>query len=364
MTVHLDLTPEEMWAATLGRDAQYDGLFVLAVRSTGVFCRPSCPARKPRRQNVEFFGSPGAAVAAGYRPCRRCRPLGPDRQPPWAAALLEELERDPNTPLTDKELKRRGLAPETVRRHFQAHFGLTFHAYTRARRLAGAYHALRTGRGVTDSGFDSGFSSSSGFREAFERLFGTTPARARNGHGDGLFVQWFPSPLGPLIAGATSDGLVLLEFSDRRAIRTQCGALQERLGLPIVPGTNEHLNVLKSELAAYFEGGLRAFTTPLVVAGTPFEERVWRALLEIPYGQTRSYEAIAEAVGSPKATRAVGRANGRNRIAIVIPCHRVVNKDGRLGGYGGGLRRKEWLLELERGVVTQSPRTNEKAHRP
>jgi AraC family transcriptional regulator of adaptative response/methylated-DNA-[protein]-cysteine methyltransferase len=161
-------------------------------------------------------------------------------------------------------------------------------------------------------------------------------------------LAWLRSPLGPLVAGATNDGVCLLEFTDRRMLETQFRTIQRLFAAPLVPGTNEHLRRLEYELAEYFAGARREFSVPLEYPGTEFQRRVWDELLQIPYGETRSYEQLARSVGNPRAVRAVGRANGLNRIAIVIPCHRVVNKSGQLGGYGGGLRRKEWLLDLER----------------
>lgn len=165
-------------------------------------------------------------------------------------------------------------------------------------------------------------------------------------------LSWYESPLGPLILAANAKGLCLLEFSDRRMLETQFKVLRTRFQSPLVPGENAHLKRIKDELARYFDGGLREFTVPLFYPGTPFQENVWRNLLKIPYGQTRSYEDLARAIGSPKAVRAVGTANGCNRVAIVIPCRRVVNKGGKLGGYGGGLWRKQALLDLEQGRLS------------
>jgi AraC family transcriptional regulator, regulatory protein of adaptative response / methylated-DNA-[protein]-cysteine methyltransferase len=335
----------EMQQAYLEGDASYNGLFFLGVRTTGIFCRPTCSARKPLPTNVEYYPSAQAALQAGYRACKRCRPLADEDQPDWAAALLAEVERDPAVRITDADLKARGIDPATVRRYFLRRHGMTFQAFSRARRLSGALSRLRDREPLDTAVFESGYGSHSGFRDAFLRTFGDTPGNYRNG--DCVLLSWLPSPLGPLLAGATSAGICLLEFSDEQRLHAQFATLRKRFGVPLVPGSSAHLRTLKQELASYFEGALQTFSVPLVYSGTAFQERVWKQLLTIPFGTTCSYEDIAIAVGSPKAVRAVGSANGLNPIAIVIPCHRVVNKGGALGGYGGGLRRKQFLLELE-----------------
>ncbi len=342
--------PPEMERAYRARDASYDGIFFLGVRTTGIFCRPSCPARSPRPENVEFFGTVAAALFAGYRPCLRCHPLEADGRPPeWVAGLLETIDGSPAKRLTDSDLRTAGVVPARARRNFRPHYGMTFQAYCRARRMGGALEQLRRGCDLDDVALDNGYDSHSGFRDAFVRTFGRPPGQGRAG--DALLVTWMESPVGPLVAGANSEGVCLLEFSDRRMLDSQFATLRKRFACSIVPGENAHLQQLRSELAAYFVRTLRRFTVPLVYPGTPFQQRVWSELLRIPYGETRSYEALADACGCPGAQRAVGRANGTNRIAIVIPCHRVVNKDGQLGGYGGGLWRKQILLDLERSAL-------------
>jgi AraC family transcriptional regulator, regulatory protein of adaptative response / methylated-DNA-[protein]-cysteine methyltransferase len=336
----------EMEQAYLDSDPAYDGLFFLGVRTTGIFCRPTCKARKPMAKNVEYFASAQAALAAGYRPCKRCRPLQPDDQPPWAAELLADVERDPSPRITDADLKARGIDPATVRRYFLRQYGMTFQAFTRARRLSGALSQIRENGSLDDAVFESGYDSHSGFRDAFLRTFGDPPGSYRNG--DCVLLSWLRSPLGPLVAGATKGGICLLEFTDRRMLEAQFATVRKQFAISVVPGTNEHLEKLESEMAGYFAGTVRNFSVPLIYPGTPFQVRVWQQLLAIPYGETRSYEDVAIALGDKHAVRAVGRANGLNRIGIVIPCHRVVNKSGALGGYGGGLRRKQFLLDLER----------------
>jgi len=344
---------QEMERAYLRSDASYDGLFYLGVRTTGIFCRPSCHARKPRAENVEFFASPKEAVFAGYRPCLKCKPVAGESEPSWVASLVDRIERRPQARIREQDLRTMGLSPERVRRYFAARYGLTFQAYCRARRLAGAFEKIRDGRTVDDAVFATGYSSHSGFRDAFSKVFGQPPAMAAAKSGaaaapDCVRVSWIETPIGPMIAGATDAGVCLLEFTDRRMLEHQFDVLKRRFKSGIVPGTHRYLAQLEHELAEYFAGTRRDFQVPVNAPGSPFEERVWRALCDIPFGETRSYEDIANAVGSAKAVRAVGRANGLNRIAIVIPCHRVVNKSGELGGYGGGLWRKRRLLHLER----------------
>ncbi len=339
---------EEMIHAYQASDSAYDGVFFLGVRTTGIFCLPSCHARKPYPQNVEFFASAQEAVFAGYRPCKRCQPLeGANPLPLWADQLLHDVEADPTLRLKDEDLRVRGLDPASVRRFFLKRYGLTFHAYARNRRLGKAFEAIQNGASLDEAALGYGYESHSGFREAFARLFGQAPGQSRNE--ETIAVAWLETPLGPVVAGATSAGLCLLEFTDRTILESQFAALQKRFGCALVPGENEHLAQLRGELAQYFAGERQQFDVPIVMSGTPFQEQVWNELLDIPYGETRSYQELAAKISGANAQRAVGQANGTNRVAIVIPCHRVINKQGALGGYGGGLWRKQILLGIERG---------------
>lgn len=342
-----DLPPaDEMYAAVLARDTRYDGIFVTGVTSTGIFCRPSCPARKPERRNVAFLATPRDALAHGFRPCLRCRPLEPRGQTPEdVRRLLAELEQDPGLRLRDRDLVERGLEPATLRRWFKQHHGMTFQAYQRARRLARAIGELADGAAITDAAFGNGYESLSGFQDALRQVTGRSPAKSR----DAMIVHLTRvlTPLGPMLLGATADGVCLLEFTDRRMLPTQLARIEQRMKCVFVPGSNDASASLEAELEEYFAGRLREFRTPLVPAGTDFQQRVWSALREIPFGTTRSYAEQARSIGAPAAVRAVARANGDNRIAIVIPCHRVIGADGSLTGYGGGLWRKQWLLHHE-----------------
>jgi AraC family transcriptional regulator of adaptative response/methylated-DNA-[protein]-cysteine methyltransferase len=281
---------------------------------------------------------------AGYRPCKRCRPMdNAENAPEWVSLLLRQ---SPDRRVTDGDLRLMGIDPVQARRYFLKQYGMTFHEYCRAQRLAGALESIRAGGELDDAVFDSGFSSHSGFREAFAKLFGVAPGQSQDS--GCIRAGWVETPVGPMLAAANDDGVCLLEFTDRRMLEWQFERLRRLVAQPVIPGDHKHLDQLRAELAEYFRGQRREFRTPLVYPGSAFEQRVWNELLRIPYGETRSYEALAEAVGRPGAQRAVGHANGCNRIAIVIPCHRVVRKSGELGGYGGGVWRKRWLLELER----------------
>lgn len=229
---------------------------------------------------------------------------------------------------------------------------MTFHAYQRTLWLGDAHDALSNGRATSQVALDSGFESESGFRAAFMRLFGAPPSRVSGGRT--ISAALVSTPIGPFVAAALPDRVCMLDFPDRAAILNQTSALRRWFDDPILPGTNDALEQLRLELDEYFSGRRRRFEVKLALAGTPFQESVWKALLDIPYGETRSYEDIARAIGNPNAQRAVGKANGDNRMAILIPCHRVVEKGGALRGYAGGLWRKQRLLELEREHAAQS----------
>jgi AraC family transcriptional regulator of adaptative response/methylated-DNA-[protein]-cysteine methyltransferase len=340
---------KEMERAVNDSDATYDGIFVVAVRTTGIFCRPSCPARKPLARNREYFATAQEALFAGYRPCKRCRPLDACGRPPdWVARLLAEVDRDPAARWRDADLRALEIDPARARRWFREHYGMTFQAYCRGRRMGEALEQIRKGADLDDVALGHGYESHSGFREAFGRTFGLPPGRSRQA--GCIVTAWVESPLGPLLTAATTEAVCLLEFTDRRVLEGQLEALRKRFACAVVPGHNRHLDRLKEELAAYFAGRLTEFRVPIVYPGSPFQRAVWEELRRIPYGETRSYEDVARAVGCVRACRAVGRANGLNRVVILIPCHRVVNKGGLLGGYGGGLWRKQFLLDLERRV--------------
>ena len=336
----------EMYRALVERDQSFEGLFFACVRTTGIFCRPTCRARKPRPENVEFAATIQEALHRGYRPCRVCEPMSTGLAVPnWLEPLLAEIQTHPELRLRDHDLRVRGLDPVQVRRTFKRSFGMTFQAYQRACRLGTAMRALHEGLPTLDAGMDAGFESDSGFRAAFARVFGETPGRARETAL--LTATWIETPLGPMLAIAGDRGLELLEFVDRRALETELRELRRMLG-GIVPGDHPVLRTTREQLREYFDGRRRTFDIPLNQRGSEFQRKAWAALCRIPYGETRSYADMAREVSSPAAVRAIGRVNGQNRIAIVVPCHRVIRSDGSLCGYGGGRWRKQWLLDHEK----------------
>ncbi len=341
----------ELYAALLTRDASYEGLAWVGVTSTGVFCRLTCPARKPKRDNCLFFDSIAACLDAGFRPCKRCRPLDPAaRADPLVTELVDALERDPARRWTEADVIEKGFDPSTVRRAFKRHFGITFLEMARLRRIRNGVARLSGGGRVLDAQFDAGFESASGFRAALARILGRRPSDLTAG--SGLRADWLETPLGAMIAVADPHALYLLEFFERKGLPNELKHLQATkgaIGVGRYPATEQ----IEAELAGYFGSVAVDFQTPTAQIGSEFTREVWRALRDIPLGETRSYGEIARIVGRPTASRAVARANGANQIAIAVPCHRVIGADGSLTGYGGGRWRKQWLIEHESAIAAR-----------
>ncbi|MCG7391795.1 trifunctional transcriptional activator/DNA repair protein Ada/methylated-DNA--[protein]-cysteine S-methyltransferase [Microvirga sp. ACRRW] len=343
---------DTLYAALIARDPSYEGFAYVGVKTTGIFCRLTCAARKPKRGNVVFFGACEDAQAAGFRPCLRCKPL--DRQRPTSGAfetLREKLKAEPERRWSTEDLKALGYDPSTVRRAFQREYGVTFAQYARSQRLGIAVNRLQQGGSVMDAQLDSGYESGSGFREAITKLVGDAPVRATER--PILTAQWLDTPIGAMLAIVDDTGVHLLEFAERAALPTEINRLRTRVG-PICFGTHPMLDELARQIERYFSGRSLAFDVPIVQRGSAFEATVWDALRQIPVGDTRSYGEIARFIGRPEAPRAAARANGANQVAIIIPCHRVIGADGSLTGYGGKIWRKKWLLEHERRVAVSS----------
>lgn len=344
--------PDTLYSALIARDARFEGRVWVGVSSTGIFCRLTCPARKPKRENCTFYASIGEALGAGFRACKRCHPTGPAADADAnVRQLLAELERDPVRIWREADVAALGLDPSTVRRAFKRHFGLTFLEMARLARLRAGAEALKDGP-VIEAQLDAGYGSSSAFRAAFAEWMGLPPGAFRQRAM--LRADWIATPLGPMVAVASAHALHLLEFPERRALPKELKTLHAQAKGDLGFGRFAPIDQIERELEHFMQGRSAQFTTPLAPHGTPFSKAVWQALQQIPAGQTRSYAALAREMGRPTATRAVARANGANPIAIAIPCHRVIGTDGALTGYGGGLWRKQKLIELERGYATRT----------
>lgn len=343
------LTNDIMYKALVEKDSSYEGSFIAAVKTTGIFCRPTCRARKPLKENVEYFSSTKEAIQHGYRPCKVCSPLEmPGETPVYIKGILNEMSADPLIKFKDFDLRQKGIEPNMIRRWFKKHHGITFHSYQRMFRINNAFKKIQQGEAISSVAYDSGYESLSGFNESFKSITGYSPNNSKSVKI--INLTRLETPIGPMFACAVDEGICLLEFTDRRMLETEFKDLKRILKANIIQGPHEHFIELESQLSDYFEGKIKDFSIPVFAPGTAFQQEVWKELQRIPYGKTRSYKEQAIALGKPEAVRAVANANGMNRISILIPCHRVIGSDGNLTGYGGGLWRKKFLLDLETRV--------------
>lgn len=350
MIVAMTVSFEQMYQASFDKNPEFEGVFWMGVKTTGIFCRPTCTARKPKPENVEFFLNTKDAILKGYRPCKVCKPLeNPGETPMEIQNLFNELSADPSLKFKDYDLVKRGLEPATVRRWFLKHHGMTFQAFQRMFKINSAFKKLQQGENVLDVALENGYESLSGFNDSFKNVFGFSP---KNSKMEKIVdLKRIETPLGTMIACANAEGICMLEFSDRKALPTELKDISKHFNANIIQGENPHFRTLERELTEYFEGKRLEFTVPLSPVGTDFQKKVWEILRAIPYGTTRSYQQQADILGNPKAVRAVANANGLNKISIIIPCHRVIGTNGTLTGYGGGIWRKQKLLELEKAIL-------------
>jgi len=344
------LSENQCWNAVMARDGSFDGRFFFGVVTTGVYCRPSCPARHPLRKNIRFFQAPAEAEKAGLRPCVRCRPLCDPAQP--IAALCRYLEEhcDERPSLTTLAA-RAGVSRFHLQRTFKAALGVTPKQYLEAHRVGKLKKELRQAKDVTTAVYQAGFGSSSRVYERANSRLGMTPKQYRRG-GGGVTIKYavIQSPLGPAMMGATGRGVCFLQFGESREqlldqLRREYPAA--RLESAVEPPTAEFRQWMDA-LSAYLAGTPPATNLPLDIQATAFQMRVWDYLRSIPAGTVRSYAEVAQGIGQPTAVRAVARACAANRVAVVIPCHRVVRKTGESGGYRWGEERKRALLDRER----------------
>jgi AraC family transcriptional regulator of adaptative response/methylated-DNA-[protein]-cysteine methyltransferase len=346
------MNEEELWRAVLAKDSQSDGEFVFAVSSTKIYCRPSCPSRRPRRDRVTFFNLPEAAEASGFRACLRCHPKDNATTNPQvemvrrACALIEELQKEGSVDLTTLGT-RLGVSSFHLQRTFKSIMGVTPRQYAEARRISGFKASVREGDSITAAMYDAGFGSSSRLYERATAELGMTPATyARGGRGLAVNYAVAACPFGKLLVAATEKGICAVRLGDSATVLET--DLRNEFPAAHIERHNEPLGEWVREIIQHLEGGRPNLELPLDVRATAFQRQVWEVLQKIPYGSTRSYGEVAQAIGRPTAVRAVARACATNPVALVIPCHRVIREDKSLGGYRWGLERKKKLLAQER----------------
>lgn len=341
-----EMSFEAKYSAVGTRNTKYDGTFFTAVKTTGIFCHPSCRARVPKIENVTFYDTIEEALQNGFRPCKVCKPMEKIGETPiYIKNIIKELQQNPHQKISDQQLKQKGIEPHTIRRWFKKNHHITFHSFQRLLRINYAFTNIKKGNSITFSAFESGYESLSGFNESYRSLFGESPNKSKNRNV--INVLRFGSPIGSIIACATEKGLCFLGFIGQKRIETQFSEIQKTHNAIILPGKNPHLTKVQQEINEYFDGLRKEFSVNLDVMGTDFRKQVWNELLTVPYGKTISYKEQAIAMNKLKAVRAVASANGANKISILIPCHRVIGTNGNLTGYAGGLHKKKWLLNFE-----------------
>ncbi len=346
---------KEYYQALIDKKPEYEGVFFVGSKTTGIFCRPTCPAKKPKYENCEFYRTAREAEQASFRPCKRCRPLShPKSVSKLVQTLVKAIDENPEKRWKDEDFQAMSIDASTARRQFKKRFGMTFVEYARAKRIGLAMKQIRSGESVIDAQLSTGYESSSGFRDAFLRIMGAAPSKfSKLKQVNILRASWIDTPLGPMIAIADEKALCLLEFVDHQSLERKIEKLKEETNSAIIPGRTPPIASIENELLHYFAGELQEFKTPLFLLGSPLQRRVWEEVRKIPPGEIMSYSALAAAIGEPSACLAVAQANSANHLAIVIPCHRVINTNGNLGCYNGGLVRKKWLLAHEKQFLEE-----------
>lgn len=344
-------TDAELYQSLLLRDEAYDGFYFVCVITTKIFCKLSCGARKPLETNVYFTNSSDAAIEKGYRACKRCRPLQVAKPlHPLTQKLLASLKEAPEKRWSGDDIRALGIDNSTARRAFMSDFGVSFLKFAREHRLGAVVATLKRGEQIIEAQLDAGYDSASGFKDAISREIGTNPSEITKK--PILSAKWLETPIGPMLAIANDDGLHLLEFAERKALAREINDTKRKIG-PICFQEHGLFETLQTQLDEYFNGSRHDFDVQIAQYGTVFEKSAWTALQAIPYGTTRAYNEQAKMIDNPNAVRAVARANGANKIAVIIPCHRVIGADGTMTGYGGKIWRKEWLLRHERKFQSQ-----------
>jgi len=350
---------DQLWTLVMGRSANADGEFVYAVKSTGIFCRPSCPSRRPRREQVEFFDSPREAQQAGYRACQRCRPLQRNAQMEKVEAACRYIEQNVDATLSLEQIASSvGLSPFHFQRLFKSALGISPREYQQAQRAGKFKQALQSESRITDAIYEAGYSSSSRAYENSNQHLGMTPTAFRR-HGEGVRISYtiVASELGKLLIATTAKGVCAVRFGDSERKLEQ--DLRNEFSAAEISREDGELRDIAKTVQRLFIQPASASEIPLDIQGTAFQQRVWSALRMIPRGETRTYTDVARQIGSPRAVRAVANACGSNPVAVVIPCHRVVQKNGSMAGYRWGVERKAAMLRAEQTSTTETRRHGE-----
>jgi len=331
--------------ALIKKDTEFDGVFFAGIKTTGIFCHPSCTARKPKFENCEFYQSAEEALLRGYRPCKVCHPLSyPQELPTEVKLLVEAIEQNPEKKWKDYDFKLLGIHSASARRMFKKIYGMTFVQYARSRRIGIAFKAIQQGSKVIDQQVSAGFESASGFNDAFTKIMGNPSTRMTVKLLNTNFIE---TPIGRMISITDDEFLYLLEFENRRGLETEISKLRNKQNARLIYGDTKISELTAYQINLYFDKKLKKFNVPLYLDGSLFQKKVWNILLTSKAGDKLTYKEIATILGDRNKSQAVGNANGANKIAIIIPCHRVINSNGQLGGYGGGVERKKYLLNLE-----------------
>lgn len=349
MTKNVRAKADEYYEALLNRDSKYIGIFYAAVKTTSVFCISTCRARKPKRENVEFYQTFKQAIQNGYRPCKICKPTenaneGPDE----IKRAIELVKKHPKEKISDFRLKQNDISPDKVRRWFKKNYGLTFHAFQRMYRINNAYKELKDGKKAINTAYDLGYESLSGFGYTYKKIIGKSPNKSKSKQV--ILINRLTTPLGSMFVCATEKGICLLEFTDRKMLETEFKDLQRILNAKILIGENKHIKQAKIELSEYFKGERQKFDVPIDALGPDFQKKAWHLLTKIPFGSTTTYSILADKTSPKSRVQSIRKANGFNKISIIIPCHRVIAENGDLMGYGGGIERKKWLLNHEKAT--------------
>ncbi len=348
MKILIEAITREFYQALIDKNTEYEGIFYVGIKTTRVFCRPTCSRKKPKFDNCEFYQTAQEALLASFKPCKRCRPLShPSYTSTLVHALMEAVERNPEKRWMDQDFQEFSVTAKTARRHFQKRFGITFIAYARNKRIEVAMKDIIRGGSVIEAQLNAGYESSSGFRDAFSKVMGGAPTSFKQ-HRNVLKTTWLDTLLGPMLAVSDDKAIYLLEFVDRYDLEQEIEQLKTQTNSVIILGGSDPIDSIETELKYYFEGKLKEFKTPLHLLGSPFQKLAWDALIDIPYGTTISYANLATAAGMEPVCETISEVNKANKLAIVIPCHRIINGDGGLDGYACGARRKEWLINHEK----------------